>query len=198
MLIQLGPTIDNIAFIVQQLRNATTQQDKNLEHINQLHTTLTQVVALTMSCSTTFNRLTPAQKTIINNIINGLDLSEQVRLGKQSMENSLSQLRRNYLIDAESLLRTQLTNQIRTFNFNNEQHLQALRAYRLANQHLIDSDANMTQYFQFDHLRRQLQEITSNYSNTFQQAEIIAQQITLVETSPEGHALFSLTCTEQL
>ncbi|KAI8359170.1 hypothetical protein BD560DRAFT_437574 [Blakeslea trispora] len=48
----------------------------------------------------------------------------------------------------------------------------------------------MTQHLQYDYLRKQLQEITSSYSNTFQQAEIIAQQITLVEASPGDHTLF--------
>ncbi|KAI8372215.1 hypothetical protein BD560DRAFT_489451 [Blakeslea trispora] len=48
---------------------------------------------------------------------------------------------------AKSLLRTQLTRQIRIFNSNNEQQLQTLQTYRLTNQHLIDSDAKRLNTF---------------------------------------------------
>ncbi|KAI8375628.1 hypothetical protein EDC96DRAFT_571725 [Choanephora cucurbitarum] len=121
--------------------------------------------------------------------MNVINVSDQVNLGRQSIENRLSELRRNSLSEAELLLQSQLLAQIRIFVTNNQQHSQTLQAYQLANQNTINASPAMRDYLQLNQLKRRLQEVLNSNGNLFQQAEIVCQQIALISSSPQGHTL---------
>ncbi|KAI8356099.1 hypothetical protein EDC96DRAFT_261501 [Choanephora cucurbitarum] len=122
--------------------------------------------------------------------MNDINVSDQVNLGRQAIENRLSEFRRNNLSEAELLLQSQLLAQIRVFVTNNQQHLQTLPAYQLANQNTINASPAMREYLQLNQLERRFQEVLNSNGNLFQQAEIICQQIALISSNPQGHTLF--------
>ena len=214
---RLRPIIQGFTDVVQQIHTAITQNNVDIVNINRLHDMLirsigqlrlqvtaiiqliTQLLQQIRQIRTTLEtemrrildgHLSQQQTTIVNNVINARNIANLVVLGRQSLQARIDQLNREDLNQEERLLQNQLIIQMRIFIQNENTNLVTLRQYENQNRHIIQADPNIRRCLSLDTIKRRLQQIEAQNGTSFQQAEIILQQISKIEADPEGHQFF--------
>ncbi|KAI9478150.1 MAG: hypothetical protein EXX96DRAFT_619094 [Benjaminiella poitrasii] len=157
--------------------NAVMQEIINIEHVNQLHNLLDRSVA----------QLLPYIIAIQQTITQLLQLLRQM---KAQIENDIQlslvvcQNKKGALPMSSFSQETQQTE----LNLEDKCSRPILISY-YKNQHrsIIDANREIEQCLQMDSIKRRLQQVESQRSSLFQQAEIISQQLSLVVANPEGN-----------